>query len=143
MAALRKRLLRGTMNIEVMRNTLHQSEAGQLTFPMVISSLSAVGVESYFADLARRTDTFYLPNGETHVEAMDHPSAIITEDFSKSEIVAAIRAAQADQIRYPEFIKRAMAAGTTAYWVFLTGRKVIYFGRKGDLHIEEFPAAKS
>jgi len=27
-----------------------------------------------------------------------------------------------------------------AYWAFLTGRKVIYFGRKGEQHIEEFPA---
>lgn len=93
------------MNLDVMRHTLHQSEAGQLTFPMVIDALSAVGVESYFADLTRRTDTFYMPNGETHVEAMNHPPTKIAEDFSKLEIVAAIRAAQADQIRYPEFIK--------------------------------------
>jgi hypothetical protein len=35
-----------------------------------------------------------------------------------------------------------MAAGTTGYWVFLAGRKVIYFGRKGDFHIEEFPGSK-
>jgi uncharacterized protein YbcV (DUF1398 family) len=131
------------MNIEVMRNTLHQSEAGQATFPMVIKALCEVGVESYFADLARRTDTFYLPNGETHVEPMTHAPTPIAEDLSKSGIIAAIRAVQADQIRYPEFLQRAMAAGTTAYWVFLTGSKVIYFGRKGDFHIEEFPAAKS
>jgi len=38
-----------------------------------------------------------------------------------------------------------MAAGTTAYWVFITGRRVIYFGRKGrkgEFHVEEFPGAK-
>ena len=97
------------MNIEVMRNTLHQSEAGQLTFPMVLGALSAVGVESYFADLARRTDTFYLPNGETHVEAMNHPSTKIAEDFSKPEIVAAIRAAQADQAVLLEKAEAALA----------------------------------
>ena len=85
----------------MMRHTLHQSEAGQLTVPMVIDALSAVGVESYFADLTRRTDTFYMPNGETHVEAMNHPPTKIAEDFSKLEIVAAIRAAQADQIAIP------------------------------------------
>jgi hypothetical protein len=35
-----------------------------------------------------------------------------------------------------------MAAGITAFWVFLTGRKVIYFGRKGEIHVEEFPRPK-
>jgi uncharacterized protein YbcV (DUF1398 family) len=130
------------MNIEVMRNTLQESEAGRLTFPEVIQTLAGVGVESYFADLARRTDTFYLPNGETHVEPMTHPATEIAEEFSQSGVVAAIRAAQADEIRYPEFVRRAMAAGTTRYWVFLAGRKVIYFGRKGDFHIEEFPGSK-
>ena len=54
-------------------------------------------------------------------------------------LIAAIRGAQADTIRYPEFLKQSTAAGPTAYWAFLTGKKVIYFRRKGDFHIEEFP----
>jgi uncharacterized protein YbcV (DUF1398 family) len=131
------------MNTEVMHNTLRESEAGRITFPEVIAALSSVGVESYFADLVRGIDTFYMPNGETHAENMTHHATGIAENFSSSGIVAAIRGAQADEIRYPEFIKRAMAAGITAYWVFLTGRKVIYFGRKGEFHIEDFPGAKS
>jgi hypothetical protein len=28
------------------------------------------------------------------------------------------------------------------YWAFLIGKKVIYFGRKGEQHFEEFPKAK-
>jgi hypothetical protein len=43
-----------------MRNTLHESEAGRPTFPQVIAALAGAGVESYFADLARAVDTFYL-----------------------------------------------------------------------------------
>jgi uncharacterized protein YbcV (DUF1398 family) len=131
------------MNTEAMRATLHESEAGKFTFPQVVAALSAVGVESYFADLSRAADTFYLPTGETHTEKMTLPTTKISEDFSQPGIVAAIRAAQADEIRYPEFLRRAMAAGITAYWVFIAGRKVIYFGRKGDFHVEEFPKQKS
>ena len=82
------------MNIEVMRSTLHKSEAGQITFPEVVQALGGVGVESYFADLARRADTFYLPNGETHVEPMTHPAIPVAEEFSKLGIVSAIRAAR-------------------------------------------------
>jgi uncharacterized protein YbcV (DUF1398 family) len=37
----------------------------------------------------------------------------------------------------------ARKAGVIAYWAFLTGRKVIYFGRKGESHVEDFPGAKS
>jgi uncharacterized protein YbcV (DUF1398 family) len=60
-----------------------------------------------------------------------------------AELVAAIREAQADTIPYPEFIKRSTAAGVIGYWAFLTGRKVIYFGRKGETHTEEFPRSGS
>ena len=130
------------MNTEVMRNTLHESEAGRFTFPQVVGALSDIGVESYFADLARAVDTFYLPTGETHTEKMTLPPTKIPVDFSQPGIVAAIRAVQADQIRYPEFLRRAMAAGIAAYWVFIAGRKVIYFGRKGEIHVEGFPSPK-
>ena len=37
-------------------------------------------------------------------------------------------------------MKRSAEAGVTGYWAFLTGKKVIYFGRKGEFHVEEFPA---
>lgn len=130
------------MNTEVMRHTLHQSEAGRYTFPQVVGTLSGVGVESYFADLARAVDTFYLPTGETHTEKMTLLTTKISDDFSPFGIVDAIRTVQADEIRYPEFLRRAMAAGVTAYWVFIAGRRVIYFGRKGEFHVEEFPKPK-
>jgi uncharacterized protein YbcV (DUF1398 family) len=67
----------------------------------------------------------------------------VAEEFSSSETVAAIRAAQADTIRYPEFVKRSTAAGVIGYWAFLTGKRVIYFGRKGQSHVEEFPKPKA
>ncbi len=56
---------------------------------------------------------------------MTLPLSPIAEGFSSSELVAAIRGAQTDTIRYPEFVKRSRAAGVIAYWAFLTGRKVI------------------
>jgi uncharacterized protein YbcV (DUF1398 family) len=130
------------MNIEAMRKALEGSQAGKLTFPEVVGTLTEAGVESYRVDLIRCDDTFYMPNGETHVEKMTVPSTKVADEFSQTGIVAAIRAAQADSIRYPEFLNRAMAAGTAAYHAYLTGRKVIYFGRKGEFHIEEFPRPK-
>jgi uncharacterized protein YbcV (DUF1398 family) len=131
------------MNVTVIHETLAKSQAGELIFPEVVRRLMEVGVESYCCDLANGAEIFYQSDGKTHMEKMVLPLMPIAEEFSASDLVAAIRGAQADTIRYPEFMKRSAAAGVIAYWAFLTGRKVIYFGRKGQLHIEEFPGAKS
>lgn len=127
------------MDTAAMHEAIQGSAAGRLTFPQVVGMLMNAGVESYFVDFARGTDTFYLADGGTHVEVFTPGTTPIPEDLNTAEVVGAIRAAQADTIRYPEFVERARKAGVTAYWAFLTGRKVVYFGRKGELHIEEFP----
>jgi len=131
------------MDVERLRGTLHDSEAGKITFSQVIGVLSGAGVESYFVDLAKGTDTFYMSSGGTHTEALTLPLTGVAQTFSLVDLIAAIRGAQVDEIRYPEFLKRAAAAGVSAYWAFLSGRRVIYFGRKGDFHIEKFPDAES
>jgi uncharacterized protein YbcV (DUF1398 family) len=131
------------MNKTVIHETLAKSQAGELIFPEVVRRLLEVGVESYFCDLANGAEAFYMTDGRTHSEKMVLPLMPIAEEFSSSGLIAAIRGAQTDTIRYPEFMKRSAAAGVVAYWAFLTGRKVIYFGRKGEIHIEEFPGAKT
>jgi uncharacterized protein YbcV (DUF1398 family) len=130
------------MNTQVIHEVLAESQAGKLIFPEVVRRLLEVGVESYLCDLANGAETFYLTDGKTHAEKMVLPLTPIAEEFSSADVVAAIRGAQTDTIRYPEFMKRSAAAGVIAYWAFLTGKKVVYFGRKGEMHVEEFPGAK-
>jgi uncharacterized protein YbcV (DUF1398 family) len=131
------------VNTKVIHDVLAESQAGKLIFPEVVRRLVEAGVESYFCDLAAGAETFYLIDGKTHVEKITLPLSPIAGEFSSSGLVAAIRGAQTDTIRYPEFMKRSAAAGVIAYWAFLSGRKVLYFGRKGELHVEQFPAANS
>ena len=131
------------MNTTVIYEVLAESQAGKLVFPEVVRRLMDVGVESYFCDLARGEEIFYSRDGKTHREKMVLPLTPIAEGFSPDGLMAAIRGAQTDTIRYPEFMKQSAAAGVIAYWAFLTARKVIYFGRKGEFHIEEFPVAQS
>lgn len=125
------------MRAEAMEQVLRASQAGDLVFPEVVRRLMEAGVESYFTDLVRGATTLYGSEGGTHT--VDKGAVGVVGAFSGEGVVAAIRAAQADQIRYPEFVRRAMAAGVAGYWAFLTGRKVVYFGRKGEMHVEEFP----
>jgi uncharacterized protein YbcV (DUF1398 family) len=131
------------VNTEVIHEVLRQSQAGELIFPEVVRRLLEAGVESYLCDLATGTETFYMGDGQTYLERMTLPLLPVAPDFSTSDLVAAIRGAQADTVRYPEFMKRSASAGVIAYWAFLTGKKVIYFGRKGETHVEEFPRPKS
>jgi uncharacterized protein YbcV (DUF1398 family) len=130
------------MNIDVMRSTLRESEAGTITFPAVVASLAAENIEGYYKDLLSREVTYYLADGRTHSQPLTLPPHSVPQLFCEDTLVSAIRAAQRDEIRYPEFIVRAMEAGTAAYRVFINGRRAIYFGRNGDIHVEHFPAAK-
>ncbi len=131
------------MNIPAIHAVMAETQAGQLIFPEVVRRLTEVGVESYFCDAAAMQETFYLRDGQTHTAKMTLPHRPIAEEFSKAGIVAAVRGAQSDAIRYPEFMKQSAAAGVIAYWAYLTGRRVVYFGRKGEMHTEEFPDVKS
>ncbi len=129
------------MDTKVIEETLRETEAGRKTFPECVKALLEVGVESYLVNFARMEKSSYGVNGETHVQKMSLAASPIADTFSNDEVIAAIRGAQRDEIRYPEFVKRAKAAGVEAYWAYLTGRRVVYLGRKGEIHVEEFPKA--
>ena len=131
------------MDTKVVDEVMRETHAGNMIFPEVVRRLTEVGVESYFVDFAEGRESFYASNGESYAGEMSLPCDRVAEAFSSTGIVATIRGAQADTIRYPEFVKRSTAAGVIAYWAFLAGKKVIYFGRKGEMHVEEFPVEKS
>jgi uncharacterized protein YbcV (DUF1398 family) len=130
------------MNTELMRDTVTNSLDGTMAFPEIVSLLLADGVERYHADLVRMEKTFYMPDGATHVEKMPIGPMPIGETFVTSDLVATIRDSQTAGQKYTDFLRRATAAGSTDYFVYLQGRKAIYFGRKGEYHIEVFPGAK-
>ena len=130
------------MNTEVMHQVSVATQEGRLTFPQVVGKLLEIGIESYSVDFAAGRKTYYAANGETVSEPMILKLDPVAEQFSPSNLVAAIRGAQADTVRYPEFVRRSTAAGVIGYWAFLAGKQVVYFGRKGEMHIEKFPGSK-
>ena len=130
------------MDTQAMHDVSVATEQGRMTFPQVVGRLLEAGVESYLVDFAAGKKTHYLTNGETYTEEMTAELEQIANEFSLEELVAAIRGAQADTVRYPEFVRLATAAGAIGYWAFLMGKRVVYFGRKGEIHVEEFPKSK-
>lgn len=127
------------MSKQVILELALATQQGKLIFPKVVQGLLEVGVESYLVDFAAKQNVHYLADGSTYTVPMILEPGPIAAVFNGAELVAAIRGAQADTVRYPEFVKRSTGAGVIGYWAFLTGKRVIYFGRKGEEHIEEFP----
>ncbi|BBB66122.1 hypothetical protein UNDYM_1869 [Undibacterium sp. YM2] len=127
--------------LQTIEAVAHDSYAGKLTFGHVVGSLMAVGVESYFADYRAGNTSYYMADGSVHVVALgkkDHP---IPMAFDAGALVEAIRGAQRDEVRYPEFIRLSMEAGCVGYIVWMAGRHVSYFGHAGEVHVERFPGA--
>jgi uncharacterized protein YbcV (DUF1398 family) len=124
---------------EVIEKTTHESRAGLLTFPEFLERLIEVGVESYFADYRNQSTTYYLSSNEAYAVPMTMPLIEIPTSFNKEGVVSAIRGAQSDTVRYPEFLKLTMSAGCIGYIVWIVGRRVSYFGRQGEVHLEHFP----
>ena len=129
------------MNTQAMQEVSIATQEGKMTFPQVVGKLLEIGVESYQVDFAAGRKTYYLAEGQTHNEPMILKLDPVAAEFSQPDLVAAIRGAQADTVRYPEFVKRSTAAGVIGYWAFLAGKQVAYFGRKGETHVEYFPGA--
>ena len=124
----------------VAENCLAGAYADTLSFPESVGMLMEAGFEGYLVDYRASTRTHYLPDGETLVLAT-HPGEVpVAEKFDSAAISAQIAWAQsgAADYTYAAFNRNVMAAGCAAYLVSFTGRRVVYFGRTGEFHVEHF-----
>lgn len=126
------------MNTRVILDSIQKSMTGEISFPQVVKMLVETGIESYHVDLVRGENTYYLSTGKNYVADVAPKSKNIAKDFSAQHVAAAIKSAQAGEIKYEEFLQKIMDAGTVFYIAYLQGKKVIYLGRNGDLHCEPF-----
>ncbi|MGH7087680.1 MAG: DUF1398 domain-containing protein, partial [Stellaceae bacterium] len=94
-------------------------------------------------DLIRLEKTFYDAEAETRSARLPLDAAPpVAAEFAQDTVSAAVRAIQRGELGYAEFLRRIMRAGCASYCAFLAGRRVIYFGRDGGFHVEDFPPPK-
>jgi uncharacterized protein YbcV (DUF1398 family) len=70
------------------------------------------------------------------------PSAgSVAAAFDTTEIERLVRWAQANpaEYSYVAFCEKAKGAGCAGYLVSFLGRRVVYFGRTAETHVEHFP----
>ena len=126
---------------QVIQGCAQGALTGEIAFPEIVGRLAQIGVERYHADYSRQEITYYLPDGDSLVVATPHPSHTTAAEFSASAVEVAVRQSQRSEHTYPDFIRKTRAAGCVGYFVQITGRRVIYFGRSGASHVEHFPSA--
>jgi uncharacterized protein YbcV (DUF1398 family) len=126
---------------EIIQGCARGSLSAELSFPEIVGRLERIGVERYHADYTRHEITYYFPDGDSLVVAAPHPCHTTAAEFSASAVENAVRQSQRNEHTYLDFIRKTMAAGCVGYFVQITGRRVIYFGRNGESHVEHFPRA--
>lgn len=123
----------------IIQSTFNASNHGAIHFGQVVAQLMEIGVESYHIDYRTGRATYFLAGNDTITLDFDQPELIIADEFNGEAVRAAILGAQQGKIMYPEFKLLSQQSGCIGYIVWIAGRHVSYFGRKGEVHVEHFP----
>ncbi|MCJ8142596.1 DUF1398 domain-containing protein [Ancylobacter sp. A5.8] len=127
--------------ISIAETCLHAAHDGSLSFPDIVGRLIAAGFEGYTVDYRRNSHTCYLPDGDSIMMDMRPSAGHVAAAFDVAEIERLVRWAQANpaDYSYRAFCEKAKAAGCAGYLVSFSGRRVVYFGRTAETHVELFP----
>lgn len=127
--------------ISIAKTCLNSAHDGSLSFPEIVGKLISAGFEGYTVDYRRNSQTFYLPDGDSVALDMRPSAGSVAAVFDATEIERLVRWAQANpaDYSYVAFSEKAKGAGCTGYFVSFLGRRVIYFGRTAETHVEHFP----
>lgn len=128
----------------IAQKCLDGAESNSMTFPQIVSTLMEAGFEGYRVDFRRGTVAYYLPSGESVELSGAKPSGSIAAGFNAAVVREAIREAQslAPGYTYKGFVAKVAGAGCAGYIVSFLGRRVLYFGRTAETHVEHFPGSK-
>jgi uncharacterized protein YbcV (DUF1398 family) len=125
----------------VAEDCLKASHDGTMAFPAIISKLMAAGFEGYIVDYRRNSTTYYHA-GSDCVVLENRPSAgSVAPAFDARGVEAEVRRAQANEpgYSYLSFCDAVKGHGCAGYIVSFPGRRVVYFGRTAETHVEHFP----
>ena len=129
------------MNESILNELIDQALAKSITFPAILAALAREGVDSYHVDFVRNEYRYYAGDDTTYIRAVPLVHDGVARTFAKARLVDVNRRVQAGQAWYPDFVREAAAAGCAYYIVYVSGRKVRYFGRDGDEYTQHLPAA--
>lgn len=127
--------------IYIAETCLRAAGDGSLSFPEIVGTLIAAGFEGYTVDYRRNSQTCYLADGDSVTIELQPAAGNVAAAFDAAEVERLVRWAQANpaDYSYVAFCEKAKAAGCAGYLVSFPGRRVVYFGRTAEIHVEHFP----
>jgi len=127
--------------IAIAQSCLQAYYDDSLAFPEIVGKLIGAGFEGYLVDYRRHVVTYFLPDGDSAVLATPSSAEAVAASFDQVGIAAQVKWAQANlpDYSYAEFCKNVKALGCAGYIVSFSGRRVLYFGRTAETHVEHFP----
>lgn len=127
--------------IAVARACLDAAHDGTRSFPEIIGKLVGAGFEGYAVDYRRNSQIYYLPDGDYVELDIPHSSGSIAAPFDSAGVNRLVRWAQANgaDYSYAAFCEKVKAVGCAGYLVSFLGRRVVYYGRTAETHVELFP----
>jgi uncharacterized protein YbcV (DUF1398 family) len=128
-------------HIAIAETCLHAAHDGTLSFPEIVSRLISAGFEGYTVDYRANSQTYYLADSDHVTLAMPGSTAEVAAAFDAEGVERMVRWAQsgAADYTYEGFSDGVKKAGCAGYLVSFTGRRVVYFGRTAETHVEHFP----
>lgn len=120
---------------------LEGAEGNTMTFPQIVGTLMKSGFEGYLIDFRGAAATYYSGDGDSITLPTHKVESPVAPAFDPAAIQAAIKEAQqlVPGYTYMSFCRKVVAAGCAGYLVSFSGRRVLYFGRTADTHVERFP----
>lgn len=110
-------------------------------FPHLAEVLRAAGVTRNIWTLPANQSIYLTTAGP--VVTQGTPLVEGTVDippFDEPALITALRADQAGQTTFPQFLEATWRAGVIRYDVDFTARTVTYFGCQGESYLESYPA---
>lgn len=125
----------------IARECLTAAYEGTRDFSTIVRTLIEAGFEGYDVDYRRGKAVYFLPSGDGVELALPKTEGTVAAGFEASLVEQAVREAQtkAPGYTYPGFCTKVKAAGCAGYMVSFLGRRVVYFGRTAETHVEHFP----
>ena len=125
----------------VARECLDGAYDNVIGFPESVERLIEAGFDGYHVDYRANTRIYYLPDGETLVLRNPHDHGALAPAFDGAAIAAAVGWARLSPpgYNYADFNRKVIAGGCAGYMVSLAGRRVLYYGRSAETHVERFP----
>ena len=128
-------------HITIAQNCLNAAYDKTKSFPEIVGELMNSGFEGYVVDYRLKTTTYFLMNGDSVVLENKLCGGEVAPRFDQTGIAGQIKWAQANppEYSYVAFCKNVKAFGCAGYIVSFLGRRVLYFGRTAETHVEHFP----